>query len=120
MTTQILGWFIMNYGLMNIMVYGSIFNDLRNKIKVIGEAGFPWISPIFNFVSGILSCPMCFSTWSGFLLSYLIYSPSHQLFGITEHVSWFFDGLMSSGAVWIINSIIEWFEENRPNQNNHL
>ena len=27
--------------------------------------------------------------------------------------SWFFDAILSSGAVWIINSIIEWFEENR-------
>jgi hypothetical protein len=24
---------------------------------------------------------------------------------------------MSAGAVWAINSVIEWFEENRPNNN---
>jgi hypothetical protein len=31
-----------------------------------------------------------------------------------EWCSWFFDGILSSGAVWAINSIVEWFEENRP------
>jgi len=29
-------------------------------------------------------------------------------------ISWFFDGMLASGSVWAINSIIEWFEENRP------
>jgi hypothetical protein len=27
--------------------------------------------------------------------------------------SLFFDAILSSGAVWAINAIIEWFEENR-------
>jgi hypothetical protein len=36
------------------------------------------------------------------------------LFNTPLFCSWFFDGVMSSGAVWVINSIIEWFEENRP------
>jgi len=26
--------------------------------------------------------------------------------------------MLSAGAVWAINSVIEWFEENRPNNNN--
>jgi hypothetical protein len=26
--------------------------------------------------------------------------------------------MFSAGAVWAINSVIEWFEENRPNNNN--
>jgi hypothetical protein len=26
---------------------------------------------------------------------------------------------MSSGAVWAINAIIEWFEQNRPTSNNN-
>jgi hypothetical protein len=28
--------------------------------------------------------------------------------------------MLSSGAVWAINSIIEWFEQNRPNNNQIL
>jgi hypothetical protein len=26
----------------------------------------------------------------------------------------FFDGMFSAGVVWAINSIVEYFEENRP------
>jgi hypothetical protein len=37
MITQILVWFIMSYGLMNIMVYGSIFQGLRDFFKNWGE-----------------------------------------------------------------------------------
>ena len=37
MTIKILVWFIMSYGLMNIMVYGSIFQGLRNFFKNWGN-----------------------------------------------------------------------------------
>jgi len=56
---------------------------------------------------------MCFATWGGFALSVLIYSPTKHIFDTTPMVSWFFDGILSSGAVWAINAIVEWFEENR-------
>jgi hypothetical protein len=35
------------------------------------------------------------------------------LVGINEFISVFFDGMLSAGFVWMINSIVEWFEENR-------
>ena len=109
---EVLVWFILSYGLMNIMVFGSIFEGLRNFFKEWGESYYPF-NPIGRFISGILSCPMCFSTWGGFLLGLVIYSPTHILFELPMTYSWFFDGILSSGAVWIINSIVEWFEENR-------
>ena len=87
MITTLLAWFLMSYGLMNIMVYGSIFKGLRNGISNIGDAKIPLISGIFNFISGILGCPMCFSTWGGFFLGLFIYSPSHQLFGTNEMIA---------------------------------
>jgi hypothetical protein len=46
-------------------------------------------------------------------------SPTYYLFGTTPWISWFFDGLLASGAVWAINAIIEWFEQNRPTSNNN-
>jgi hypothetical protein len=106
-------WFILSYGLMNIMVYGSIFqwlrdwaresaNDLRRPSHYFGK-----------FLNGILKCPMCFSFHGGWVLSLLVFSPTHELFHMKFLTSWFFDAILSSGAVWIINSIIEWFEENR-------
>lgn len=113
---QLLAWFILSYGLMNIMVYGSIFQGLRDNLRKWGER-----SELGNFLYGIISCPMCFSTWGGFFLGFSIYSPINELFGLTESISWFFDGVLSSGAVWAINAIVEWFEENRmSNQKQEL
>ena len=117
MITTLLAWCIMSYGLMNIMVYGTIFKGLREGISDIGDSGVPIISGIFHFISGILGCPMCFSTWGGFFLGFFIYSPSYELFHTPTWISWFFDGIMSSGAVWVINSYIEWYEQNRPSKN---
>jgi hypothetical protein len=110
---NILVWFILNYGLMNIMVYGSIFEGIRNFFKEWGESYLPFNS-LGRFISGILSCPMCFGFHSGWFLSLIIFSPTFTLFGTPLWISWFFDGILSSGAVWAINSIVEWFEENRP------
>ena len=118
MMTTLIAWFVLAYGFSNIMVYGSIFAGIRNKIERIGNSNSPF-SGIFNFVSGILSCMMCCSAWIGFFLGLVLISPSFHLFGMTPWISWFFDGLMASGAVWAINAIIEWFEQNRPSQNNN-
>jgi hypothetical protein len=116
--TALIAWFVMAYGFTNIMVYGSIFQNLRNTIIKWGSSKVPVFSSIFDFISGIITCMMCCSTWVGFFLGFFIYSPSHELFNLTNYISWFFDGLMVSGAVWAINSVIEWFEENRPNKVN--
>jgi hypothetical protein len=113
-TIQILTWFILSYGLMNIMVYGSIFQGLRDFFKNMGDNPYTPLRPLFEFISGILSCPMCFSFHGGWFLSLVIFSPVHTLFGIPIWGSWFFDGILSSGAVWAINAIVEYYEENRP------
>ena len=110
---NILIWFVLAYGFTNIMVWGSIFAGMRNKIAELGDnILFPFF-PIFKFISGILSCMMCCSTWVGFFLGLFIYSPTHEHFGLTTDISWFFDGLLASGAVWAINAIVEWYENNR-------
>ena len=116
MITTLFAWFILSYGLMNIMVFGSIFQGLRDFFNKWGSNPYAPFQFIGEFISGILGCPMCFSTWSGFFLGLVILSPTHLLFSTPLWISWFFDGIMSSGAVWAINAIIEWFEENRPKQ----
>ena len=117
MTTQVLVWFLMSYGLMNIMVYGSIFQGLRNFLQRWGEGYHLPFRSLGKFLSGLIGCPLCFSTWGGFVLSLLIYSPTNHMFNTPLYYSWFFDGITSAGAVWALNGIIEWFEENRPNNN---
>lgn len=113
--TALVAWAVLAYGFSTIMVYGTIFKGMRNAIKEYGETDLP-MSSLLNFISGILSCMMCCSTWIGFFLGAFIYSPTHELFQLHPYVSWFFDGLLSSGAVWGINGFIEWFEENRPSK----
>jgi hypothetical protein len=57
---------------------------------------------------------MCSSVWDGFFFGIFLYSPVHEMLGISRYASWFFDGMLASGSVWAINAIVEWFEENRP------
>jgi hypothetical protein len=116
MITKLLAWFILSYGLMNIMVFGSIFQGLRDFFNKWGENPYAPFQFVGEFISGILGCPMCFSFHGGWFLSLFIFSPTFVLFGTPLWISWFFDGIMSSGAVWTINAIVEWFEENRPKQ----
>jgi ATP sulfurylase len=54
------------------------------------------------------------STWVGFFLSLTFFSPVTHFIGHNEFFYVFFDGMLSAGSVWALNSIIEWFEENRP------
>ena len=103
-------WAFASVGLMNIMVYGSIFSGLRDFINNIGKRDWLIIPPIFKFIYGIISCPMCFSTWGGFFLGGFIYSPTSNYFGLCYEASWFLDGIFSSGIVWAINAIIESYE----------
>ena len=113
MITQLLLWMVMAYGMTNILVYGSIFNGTRQFIKEWGDDKLTPFNGFFHFVSGILSCIMCCSAWVGFFLGIFVYSPVHEMLGISGWTSWFFDGMLASGAVWVINAIVEWFEENR-------
>jgi hypothetical protein len=116
---NLIAWCILSYGLMNIMVYGSIFKNFRQFFINWGNNEYAPLSGVGTFISGILGCPMCFSVWSGFFLGLVVASPSYWFFGTSQYYSWFFDGILSSGAVWAINSIIEWFEQNRPTNNNN-
>ena len=120
MILKLITWIILSYGLMNIMVFGKIFNNFRNYLNKWGNSKitgteypkYP-LSQLGKFFYDMISCAMCFSVWGGFFLGIFIWSPSHDILGVSILFSWFLDGIISSGAVWAVNSIIEWFEENR-------
>ena len=114
MIAQLLLWMFMAYGMTNILVYGSIFNGTRQFIKEWGEDKTTAFNGFFHFISGIITCMMCCSTWVGFFFGFFLYSPVHEILSVSTLWSWFFDGMLASGAVWAINGIVEWFEENRP------
>jgi hypothetical protein len=105
-------WLLVAYGMSNILVYGSIFQGIRDSINDWGNSMLPF-NRMGKFIGDLLSCMMCTSVWVGFFLSISYYSPSISFIKTPQWCGWFFDGILSSGAVWAINAIVEWFEENR-------
>lgn len=112
--TQLILWMILAYGLSNIVVYGSIFNGPRNFINKLAADEYTLFHGFWVFVSDMIKCMMCFGFHCGWFLALTIYSPVNQILGTNPFISWFFDAMLASGSTWAINSIIEWFEENRP------
>ena len=115
--TNLILWMIMVYGMSNILVYGSIFNGPRNTINKFASLDYVPLHGFWVFLSDMLKCMMCTPTWVGFFMAIFLYSPVNEMLGVTPWISWFFDGMLASGSTWAINSIVEWFEENRPNNN---
>lgn len=95
-------WAIISYGLTSILVWGSIFESTR-----------VWIKKHSKFFGDLVSCTLCTSTWVGFFLSVSLGSIVGTFFDNITILNIFFDGMFSAGIVWSINSIIEFFEENR-------
>ena len=102
---EILIWILAAYGMSQIIVFGSIFQKLRD-----------WLIRNSEFFGDLVQCMMCTSTWVGFFFSLVFFSPTDTMTTI-PYVNIFFDGMLASGSVWGINSIIEWFEKNVPNEN---
>lgn len=102
MLVPVLVWVFVSYGMTSILVWGSIFENFRN-----------WIKKKSKFFGDLISCTLCTSTWIGFFLSISLGSVVATFFDTYTILYVFFDGMFSAGAVWAINSIIEFFEENR-------
>ena len=115
--TQLLIFMLAAYGMATIIVYGSIFNGLRNKIYNWADKEYMAFNGLGKFISELIKCMLCTGTWVGFFLSLLMFSPTIHFFGLNQFLSVFFDGMFAAGSVWAINAIIEWFEENRPTNN---
>ena len=106
-------WILMAYGLSQILVYGSIFESLRQGLHKWGADEKAPFQSFGEFLSGLIKCMMCTSTWVGFFLGLTLFSPTSFLYDTPTWISWFFDGLLASGGVWAVNSIIEWFENKK-------
>lgn len=103
---------LMAYGITNILVYGSIFNKFRDVIGVNDE------NP--GFFGKLFGCMMCLPFWVGIFLSLTIYSPTYMLDGdasmylipdsMYRPFTIFLDGCLTSGLVWLIHTLQEYFE----------
>jgi len=105
-------WVMLCYGLTNIVVFGTIFEHFREFFNKLGSSSNVF-SFIGSFIYKIITCPMCFGLYAGIFFSLMVFSPTNEYLYVNGHYSWFFDGVFSSGTVWMVNSIIEFFEENR-------
>jgi uncharacterized membrane protein YfcA len=112
---NLLMWAVVAYGMTTILVYGSIFNGLRKSINKWGNNKNAPLNFLGKFLSGLISCMLCTGTWVGFFLSLAYFSPNVEIIGLNKFLAVFFDGMLGAGFVWAINGVIEWFEENRPN-----
>jgi hypothetical protein len=101
--TKLIFWMIAAYGISTILVYGRIFDKPR-----------AWLIQNSSFFGEMIQCMLCTSMWVGMFLS-LVIGLSKEYFHFL-HLNIIIDGGFTAGAVWAINSIIEWFEENRPNK----
>jgi len=99
---EIFIWILAAYGMSQILVFGSIFDKLRD-----------WVTKHSTFFGDLLACMMCTSTWVGFFFSIAFYSPTETM-TIIPYTNIFFYGMLDSGSVWALNAIVEWFEENKP------
>lgn len=95
-------WALMGYGMTSILVWGSIFEKQRD-----------WIRRHSKFFGDLISCVLCTGTWVGFFLSITLGGLATRLLDVNWFVSVFYDGIYTAGSVWMINAIIEFFEESR-------
>ena len=100
--TLLIFWILAGYGMTSIIVWGSIFENAREFIKRKSK-----------FFGDLISCTLCTATWAGFLLSILLGGLTTQFFQVNWLFGIFFDGMFTAGAVWALNSLIEFFEESR-------
>jgi len=90
------------YGMTNILNWGSIFENQRT-----------WIKKHSKFFGDLISCVLCTATWVGFFMSLVLGGLTNHYFNVPWYISLFTDGMFSAGIVWFINSVGEYFEENR-------
>lgn len=103
---NLLIFILLGYGITNILVFGSIFEFWRTF----------WDKNNPNFFGKLFSCPMCLSTWVGFILSFLfsmlnVYTPMASYGLDIMPLNIFLDGCLMSGGVWILHTLQEYFEK---------
>lgn len=97
---------LLAYGITNIILFGSIFQSWRDF----------WMKSNPNFFGKLFTCPLCLSTWIGGFLSVLFkyfgyYTPFTE-YGITIlPLTIFLDACFTSGCVWLIHTLQEYFEK---------
>lgn len=99
---NLLLFIIIGYGITNILVFGSIFFNIR--LIIINNS---------KFFGDLIQCMMCTSFWVGMFLSAFIFSPTTHYGFIDNPLSLFLDACLASGAVWILHNLEEALERHK-------
>ncbi len=96
---------LLSYGIVNIAIFGSIFEKWRNF----------WTKTNPKFFGKLFTCPMCLSFYIGGILSFIFnnmgYSTPLLEYGITQiPLLVFLDACFTSGCVWLIHNFEEFME----------
>lgn len=104
---ELLIFVLLNYGISNIIVFGSIFNSFRDFWERVNP----------SFFGTLFSCMICTPFWTGFLTSttfqlmgYPQFSPLANYGMDNIYLSVFLDGCLASGTTWLIHTIQEKLE----------
>lgn len=113
-------YIVFAYGFSNMIVFGSgpfkIFEWIRNTTEKMN----PHFGQMFQ-------CMMCFPANLGWLISIvnwffipIAFTPGNMLLDETDlwYVAMIIDCCFTSGVVWFIHHIEEWFENLAENKNN--
>ena len=98
---DILIWLTACFGMSFIIIYGNIFNTLRERLTKKSK-----------FLNDLFSCIVCTGTWVGFITSILLGSLSSHYFSSTSILNIFYDGMIAAAGCYIIDSIIDRIKEN--------
>lgn len=93
------------YGIVNIIVFGSIFQSMRDFFNKFNP----------SFLGKLVTCPMCSGAWIGMILSYVfqyigVLTP-FTIYGV--NILWlsvFLDGCLGSSVTWLIHNFEELLE----------
>ena len=111
---------IICYGLANTLIYAHgpfhVFDAMHNIAKKIHPQ-----------LEELLSCFICLSWWIGMMFSLMNiflfplwnFTPMNMLMSCQMvsqywYVAMFLDGAFTSGLVWLINTIQDYYEKNTP------
>lgn len=96
---EILLSLIVVYGIVNILINGSILNSFRDYILQKAATSNNKVKFLLIKFHKLLSCVMCSSFWVGLLVGFFL--------GPFVGIQMIFNGFFYSGACWILNAIVQ-------------
>ena len=96
-------WVLAAYGCMCIISWSAITEDLRE-----------WVKTKSSWFYKLMTCPLCLGFHIGWVMSLALGGLCSHYFQTNLFWNLFADAVFTSGTMWAVSNIIEYYEENRP------